>query len=483
MDNLFSHPGFRLIFVGDDNMSLITPLDHQEDVIEKGYRCISHYWGPCPPKWEDHPIKGVHWSVHVREEKRERLLQVFNHHKGYFWMDVFCTNQEDVNKPLDVMGDIYKNCVECVCLLDYECKLGVYGTEKDVFVQLNKDGEIMYDEDDYNPVISSYLSAISSSKWFTRLWTWQESVLPPNVVFCSELSGVYKYTPIGRELIPHVGLKSNRYSYDRYGPVEQVLLRLLNTFWSEKKDTLSVMREVLECRRFCTNEEDNIYSICGLLRMQISPNLNLVDARKELLDLLWERGYFFEHGTGIFKGTLGSMFGFRNACEGINYIQNLDLKGLNCINCGEILFKVHIKEQVDENIEITKEQLLCMEKTFIHTKASEKLMQITTTSAMDVTINGISKNIANGIIWEYFYEIEDIPGDFRGRTRSINKYIYVTTEGYLVVKKELKHTVGDILKIGYIGKYNEKILWIVERMDCGKGKILGEFYKKKISME
>lgn len=44
MDNLFDHPGFRLIYVDDDgNMSLITPLEHKED-IENGYRCISHLW-------------------------------------------------------------------------------------------------------------------------------------------------------------------------------------------------------------------------------------------------------------------------------------------------------------------------------------------------------------------------------------------------------------------------------------------------------
>jgi hypothetical protein len=71
MDRLFSHPGFRLIFIDDDgNMSLITSLDYQEAILEKGYRCISHLWGNAT-RWEDHPIQNVAWGVEVREEKRD----------------------------------------------------------------------------------------------------------------------------------------------------------------------------------------------------------------------------------------------------------------------------------------------------------------------------------------------------------------------------------------------------------------------------
>lgn len=104
-------------------MSLKIPLedDRKEDVLKRGYRCISHYWGFVPPLWDDHPVEGVDWGVKIRREKRKRIIQIFKYHKGYFWMDVFCTNREDVNKPLDIMGNIYKNCMECICLLDTIC--------------------------------------------------------------------------------------------------------------------------------------------------------------------------------------------------------------------------------------------------------------------------------------------------------------------------------------------------------------------------
>jgi hypothetical protein len=55
-DNLFSHPGFRPILIDDNGMSLKGPFNEarvdipegkdislRQDIIEKGYRCISHF--------------------------------------------------------------------------------------------------------------------------------------------------------------------------------------------------------------------------------------------------------------------------------------------------------------------------------------------------------------------------------------------------------------------------------------------------------
>jgi hypothetical protein len=116
MDDLLSHWGFRLILIDDDgHMSLIAPSEYKENIIENGYRCISHLWGNAT-RWENHGVKNVSW-VWMLEEKREKLL-ILSHFKGYWWMDVFCTDQEDVNKPLSIMGDVYRYCKECICMLD-----------------------------------------------------------------------------------------------------------------------------------------------------------------------------------------------------------------------------------------------------------------------------------------------------------------------------------------------------------------------------
>src|SRR5689334_10701235 len=114
MDKLFDHPNFKLIFMDDDgNMSLEGPFNYEihlspeelskreesrKYILDKGYRCISHVWGTADKTkdyaWKDHGVDGVTWKVEVREEKRERVMQIFNYHKGYFWLDVLCTNQE-----------------------------------------------------------------------------------------------------------------------------------------------------------------------------------------------------------------------------------------------------------------------------------------------------------------------------------------------------------------------------------------------------
>jgi hypothetical protein len=38
-------------------------------------------------------------------------------------MDVFCTDQESSNKPLSIMGDVYRDCTECICMLDIKTPL------------------------------------------------------------------------------------------------------------------------------------------------------------------------------------------------------------------------------------------------------------------------------------------------------------------------------------------------------------------------
>jgi hypothetical protein len=241
-DILFDHPGFRLIFIDDNgNMSLEGPFDEESRKNVQEYRCISHLWGTADKTkdyaWKDHKIAGVTWKVEVREEKRERLLQIFNHHKGYFWMDVFCTNQEDDNKPLDVMGDIYKNGFECICLLDcpantleeltsknlakicvdiknkhiygsdgYTSYCADYSTRPEILdnwysVYFNYDG---YFDGNISPPNNGLqnicdesfignLETLFLSQWFMRIWTLQESVLPPIVLLTHETMKFTKY--------------------------------------------------------------------------------------------------------------------------------------------------------------------------------------------------------------------------------------------------------------------------------------------------
>jgi hypothetical protein len=283
MDNLFNHPGFRLIYV-DDDMSLVTPLDHKEDILEKGYRCISHLWGQSPLKWENHPVKGVDWKVHVRQEKRERIMQIFNHHKGYFWMDVFCTDQSDINKPLDIMGDVYKNCTECICMFDIrkgEKYLGEYASEKNF---LEKALESIENPTDINwwganvclRNFKAFKRQLADSSWSKRVWTWQEAVLPPKVSLCTEVSYTKEYGPMDRDIFVDMFTKLG-------GGSANYLVELGFTRGSTLDDMKLSSRE-------CTNQEDYIYGIVGLLDIYIPPGLDAISAAKELQKELDKRG-------------------------------------------------------------------------------------------------------------------------------------------------------------------------------------------------
>lgn len=325
MDNLLSHPGFRLIYVDqNDNMSLKTPLDGcKEDVLEKGYRCISHYWGPTPPKWEDHPVKGAHWGVHFREEKRARLLQIFNHHKGYWWVDVFCTNQDDYNKPLDVMGDIYRECTECVCMLDY-----IYGTdasisEKNVLTNVVKNVEKLLN----GPIEACYTTMSGYGNWFNRVWTWQEAVLPPKLLFCREQDGGHEYDPFDHEyllkLFPYEFMKGpgihadsdymvrelEKLDMNRRDVVFQLFpILYIISLGKERRDTRSNIIRLHESDRKCTNDEDYVYGITGVLNVSIPKGLTLKKATIELEKELRKQGIFVGYNRlGVPEGT-GSLF-------------------------------------------------------------------------------------------------------------------------------------------------------------------------------
>jgi hypothetical protein len=343
MDHLFSHPGFRLIFIDDDgNMSLKTPHEDgsKEDIIEKGYCCISHYWGPKPSKWEDHPVKGVSWGVHIREEKRTRLLQIFNHHKGYFWMDVFCTDQSDINKPLDIMGDIYRNCKECVCLLDYICEIDTSINEKDMLANLVKDIEEL-------PRGAEGLWGIPHSKgeWFNRVWTWQEAALPPKLLFCYEQDRGHKYDPFDHEylekMFPYKFMKfptrnvsdmlSVGYEMMKldmcYDAFEQLfpIMRIMS--FNEKHDIWNNVMRMYNSHRKCTNEEDYIYGITGILNIFIPKGLTLQNATTELDRELRKQGMFVEYDTEILPGNglgLGNLFKKKDILDGVMVLGKVD---------------------------------------------------------------------------------------------------------------------------------------------------------------
>ena len=407
MDQLLAHPGFRLIHVDQNGfMSLVTPLIDgcKEDILENGYRCISHYWGPKPPKWEDHPVTGVEWGVHVREEKRTRLLQIFSHHKGYFWMDVFCTNQDDDNKPLDVMGDIYRDCIECVCMLDIMCDVDGFISEKELLRDMARDmkkysschpgimrmmllqlerGSSLINYATSMEKHEIYLSGIATAKWFKRVWTWQEAILPPKLLFCSERAGTYVYDPFDHEflrklfpykllgkIIEDVGNTRMCDEWTRWGITidngsqtesSEILSYLLPLMRLRVKefDIWDNIRIAADSERKCTNKKDFVYGITGVLNLSVPKGLELDDAMTELEKELQKQGIFIAwnpnmspNGSWALTDTLSELYTNRRLVDGIVVSGRGDdvttlgkfnpgVGVLNCREHGRIITKIY----------------------------------------------------------------------------------------------------------------------------------------------
>src|SRR5690349_9387149 len=316
LDNLFNDKDFHLIHVDDDdNMSLVTPYN-DESVKQKikEYRCISHVWGTADKTkdyvWKDHGVVGVTWKVEVREEKRERITQVFKHHKGYFWMDVLCTNQESNDKPLDVMGDIYRKCKECVCLLDSVCNVPGFDSERELWINVAKDVkeyvgsdrerlDSKYDnlhdsfkgnslENSFGARYQQYLESTINAKWFERVWTWQEAALPPKLLFCSEQAEFCRYDPYSaellKELFPYECLRDMLHRICRDSVSESDTEETDNStkllfgyptifgciaqtkFFSTKRDNLwDNVKTMVGLEKECTIKEDFVYGVTGVL--------------------------------------------------------------------------------------------------------------------------------------------------------------------------------------------------------------------------
>jgi hypothetical protein len=265
LDNLFNHPGFRLIYVDDDgSMSLITPLEHKEDILEKGYRCISHLWGNTT-RWNNHPIKNVMWGVDMREDKREKLLQIFMHFKGYWWMDVFCTDQESSNKPLSIMGDVYKRCKECICMLDIKIHK-FFKQDPETWVNNGK-------------IVFKHALSFAKCKWNKRVWTIQEWFLPPKVYYTEE-TFEKDFHMINPQDINQV------LSWE--GNVARTIINLRLSIsaivlFERHLDSFTRVVRLVKSGRECTKPQDYYYGIAGICGISLTDGLSFREVEEEFL--------------------------------------------------------------------------------------------------------------------------------------------------------------------------------------------------------
>lgn len=277
LDELLDNSDFQLIYVDEfGNMSLVLPHTSnimKGKILDEGYRCISHLWGKDPSIW-DHPVKGVDWGVHVREEKREKLLQIFNHFKGYWWMDVFCTNQGTKNKPLSIMGDVYRNCKECVCMLDIKIP------------KLFKQPCEMWSKK--FRILIAHMIDVVECKWSKRVWTFQEWVLPPKTYYTEETINDEHFHMIDRHDLNKI--RTNSTGHDIWWIVNFIIRikppTLVTTTFDADRSFEGVITHLMKSGRKCMDRRDYYYGIAGVLEIQLTDGLPFDKVEEEFLSRL-----------------------------------------------------------------------------------------------------------------------------------------------------------------------------------------------------
>ncbi|CDH48374.1 predicted protein [Lichtheimia corymbifera JMRC:FSU:9682] len=219
---LLSNPHFLLVYVPEDGakMQVIRPANdsyHRRRMIRRineadeaegipsFYYALSHLWGVSPDNryhWNDiseyvddedgQPAK----PVSMRPEKRDTLLALLKDHPdSYWWIDVLCARTDT---PLDIMGDIYAYCLECIAMIDCEPDLISQLHQMEVFdfqhfSQCCSD-DVVAARRSYDQCcqLTDSLCILIQSRWWKRVWTWQEMALPFGEVCLMAETGTHK---------------------------------------------------------------------------------------------------------------------------------------------------------------------------------------------------------------------------------------------------------------------------------------------------
>ncbi|KAI9316077.1 hypothetical protein BX666DRAFT_2028307 [Dichotomocladium elegans] len=206
-------------------MNIVTPAEDERvhnRVCRYGYYTVSHLWGPEErwKPWKDHGILGPNgkpMEVKILPEKQDTIFKLLLSHPGFWWIDVFCAQSKT---PPSIMGNVYTFCRICYALIDF--RLNDFWRIQAIGSRLGLDGPTKPDRRLINAIAGHYkqrihgrmcsrnrtwyealddllggwykgdpddikaLADFFSCRWFTRVWTLQEYVLPDELVFIGE---------------------------------------------------------------------------------------------------------------------------------------------------------------------------------------------------------------------------------------------------------------------------------------------------------
>ncbi|KAJ8652919.1 hypothetical protein O0I10_011453 [Lichtheimia ornata] len=316
---LLADENFLLLYVPEDGgrMEVVRPASdsyHRKRMIKRinetkrgvpsFYYALSHLWGLKKDNrflWkgirkhvddeEGQPMK----PVSMRPEKRHTLLSMLRDHPdSYWWIDVLCARTDT---PLDIMGDIYACCLECIALIDCEPALisnihknldAVEKLEKLLTRKLRRSPTNKELHKTKAPQLIDLLDTFFQCEWWQRVWTWQELALPlgevrfmaetethrlqtTNTITTDDLKGINLLLQ---------SLLTSWPEYVRFATSYEACKRLSGAFaartcnayhiYMTRSEILyNTMVPLMLSERRCYDPCDYVYGVLGMLRIKI----------------------------------------------------------------------------------------------------------------------------------------------------------------------------------------------------------------------
>ncbi|CDH59390.1 predicted protein [Lichtheimia corymbifera JMRC:FSU:9682] len=253
---LLDHPNFLLLYVPDDGskMRLVKPATdsyHRERIIQMldedklcllPHYALSHLWGTSKANqhlWEeigdsvDDENGDPAEPVSMRPEKRNTMLTLLNDHpNSYWWIDVLCARSDT---PLGIMGDIYACCYLCYAMVD--CEPELLSRIKSMGRRM-RSGSIdarlsIWTKDFHKEARRLVIDTFCQCRWWKRVWTWQETVLPVEVLFIPEA-----LTELSDSDMLSVNDITDFVTDGQYADLKKILKSMLEKSSGEENDTL-----------------------------------------------------------------------------------------------------------------------------------------------------------------------------------------------------------------------------------------------------
>lgn len=306
-------PPKRLFHV--PTMSTVFYGDVADDVKNKGYVAISHVWGEqkAYTPMELQIAGGVNWIIPLcNRDKITRLkssMKCFE--QEYCWFDVLCMPQDkqsEINLEIPYMGDYYKGA--CLTLVlsyrKYDMTLDLliwyilaYGMKSGIKLSIH--------EELYIRSYRNELDETCEDSWFTRVWTFQETILSRNIILVGINNGYINLSCMCE--ITHWLLGYDMNSLAGIYKSCDLLFKLgglLETYKSGNLRLVDVLKQ--SSLRKCQRIHDKFYGVFGVLGYKdiiVDYNTNLNDLNKLIVkyahskdDTSWI-GISGDKGTGF----------------------------------------------------------------------------------------------------------------------------------------------------------------------------------------